>query len=908
MRRWRFGILGSLVVAGGIAGMELVAARRATAPVAGAPPVASPVTAGRPAGLAPDQAYGDLPLRFERNDGQTDARVKFVSRGDGYTLFLTPAEAVLALHEPRMRRSTGDRDVDRQVVRVTMSGANPHAAMEGEDQLAGRTNYFLGRDPSRWRTNVPSYSKVRYRDVYPGIDVVYYGSSQRRLEYDFVLAPGADPGAIALRFHGASRLTLDPHGDLIVILPDGGRLVHSAPVIYQERDGRRERVDGRSVLRDEGSVGFELAQYDRTRPVYIDPGLVYSTYLGGSGPDSGRAIAIDAAGSAYVTGITESADFPTTDGALVTTPPGGGNMFVAKLTADGTGAVYSTYLGGDQFDNFEGGFGIAVDAAGSAYVTGEVGAGGDFPTTAGAFQRTFGGGYSDVFVTKLAPDGSALVYSTFLGGGDTDEAFGIAVDAAGAAYVTGDTKSTNYVCNGIKLPQPCCTGFRAGTCSFPTTAGAVQRSNNAAATAGMNAFVAKIAPDGSGLAYATYLGGTGNDTGTAIAVDTTGHAYVTGNSKSADFPTTPGAFRTTKPSQFSIWTTPFVTKLAADGSALAYSTFLGGSQPDLAAGIAVDAAGSAYVTGTTESNDFPTTPGAFETVNHSPNFINLFVAKLGPTGSGLAYSTYIGGTTGTEQGFAIAVDATGHAYVAGRTNSGDFPTTADAFQTSLSSASGNAVLTKLRADGSGLVYSTYFGGTSASDGDFGFGIAVDGSANAYVTGVTDAIGFPITTGAFQTTGGGGGTTDAFVTKFETPTPVEIPTSTTLSSTTLGATTTLPGGATTSTTIAGPTTTTTLPCDSARCTLARLPSIPACAGQAIPANVTKKLTQAANFIDQAASRPAKQARKLLKRAKTALKQAATKAAHSAKGKHPKLAAPCANALSGVVGRVISGLGV
>jgi hypothetical protein len=340
---------------------------------------------------------------------------------------------------------------------------------------------------------------------------------------------------------------------------------------------------------------------------------------------------------------------------------------------------------------------------------------------------------------------------------------------------------------------------------------------------------------------------------------------------------------------------------------LAYSTFLGGSQPDVVAGIAVDAAGSAYVTGMTGSNDFPTTPGAFETVNHSPDFINMFVAKLAPTGSGLAYSTYVGGTTGTEQGFAIAVDATGHAYVTGRTNAGDFPTTADAFQTSLSSANGNALLTKLRADGSGLVYSTYFGGTSPSDSDFGFGIAVDGDGNAYVTGVTDAIGFPITNGAFQPTGGGGGTTDAFVTKFETP--IEIPTSTTLSSTTLGATTTLPGGGTTSTTIAGrPTTTTTLPCDSARCTLARLPSIPACAGQAIPANVTKKLTQAASFIDQAASRPAKQARKLLKRAKTALKQAATKAAHAAKGKHPKLASPCANALSGAVGGVIVGLGV
>jgi beta-propeller repeat-containing protein len=896
MCRVRHRILAILIVGG----FGLVVAGRIVARVVG---VASSATDARTTGAEANDPFGRLPLGFERNDGQTDPRVAFVSRGGGYTLFLTATEAVMEFHAPSTRPSPDGGHVGTQVLRVVMRGANPHAPIEGEGELPGRANYFAGREPSRWRTNVPTYSAVRYRDVYPGIDLVYYGTSQRQLEYDFVLAPGADPDRIALDFDGASSLALDRDGNLTVGLADGSRLVQRAPVVYQERDGRREPAEGRCVLRDGGTVGFELAQYDRARPVYIDPGLIYSTYLGGSGPDSGQAIAIDADGSAYVTGITDSADFPTTAGAVVTKAPGGGNMFVTKLTPDGTGAVYSTYLGGDALDNFESGRGIAVDGAGSAYVTGEVGAGGDFPTTAGAFQRTFGGGYSDVYVTKLTPDGSALAYSTFLGGGDTDESFAIAVDPSGAAYVTGDTVSTNVVCKGIALPIPCCTGFHAGTCNFPTTAGAFQTTNNAGPGGGKNAFVAKLIPSGSALAYSTYLGGTGTDKGTAIAVDATGHAYVTGNSASADFPTTPGAFRTTKPSEQSIWTTPFVTKLTADGTGLAYSTFLGGSQPDLAAGIAVDGGGSAYVTGTTSSIDFPTTPGAFQTKNRSMEYYNLFVSKLAPSGSGLAYSTYVGGTDGTEQGFAIAVDATGHAYVTGRTNSGDFPTTADAYQGSLSAAGGNAVLAKLRADGSGLVYSTYFGGTSAADGDFGFGIAVDGAGNAYVTGVTDAIGFPITAGAFQTTGHG--STEVFATKFSTPT--EGPTTTTTTLTPVS-TTTLPGGATTTTIAGATTTTTTLACRTPRCTLARLPSTPACAGQTLPATVTKKLDQAASLIDQAASSPAKQARRLLKHAKTALKQAAAKATRAAKGKHPKLSPACAHAVTGVVGGVLGGLGL
>jgi hypothetical protein len=853
------------------------------------------VRTARRAGTIADP-LADQPLRFERNDGQTDARVKYVSRGRGYTLFLTPAEAVLALRKPTGRRGTKG-DVGVETLHVSLLGANPDPRIVAEGELAARAHYLIGNDPTRWRTNVPTYARIRYRDVYPGIDLVYYGTHERQLEYDFVLAPGADPHAIALIFDGARRLALDAAGNLVVTLADGGTVVHKAPVVYQERDGRRERVDGRCVLRESDRVGFELAAYDRTRPVFIDPGLVYATYLGGSADDQAFANAVDASGAAYVTGVTGSVDFPTTAGAVVTTAPGGGNMFVTKVAADGSGVVYSTYLGGDAFDNFEQGRGIAVDAAGSAYVTGDCGQGGNFPTTTGAFQRTFGGGYEDAFVTKLSPDGSALVYSTLLGGGDADEAHAIAVDATGAAYVTGHTSSNTLVCTGIALPIPCCTGFHAGTCNYPTTAGAF-RSTNAAATVGTNVFVTKLKPDGSGLVYSTYLGGSHGEKAVGIAVDATGHAYVAGNSTSADFPTTPGAFLTTKPSDFSIWDTPFVAKLEADGSGLMYSTFIGGSQPDDAAGIAVDADGDAHVTGTTTSNDFPTTPGAFRTTNHNEDVIDVFVTKLNAAGTGLLYSTYLGGTVGQETGFGIAIGDAGHAYVTGITNSGDFPVTADAYQSGLRSAGWNAFVTKLRVDGGGLVYSTYLGGNGA--GDFGYAIAVDAAGDAYVAGRSSG-GFPITAGAFDATEAG--STDGFVAKLSVPSGVDPTTSTTsttgFSTTSLAATTTLAGASTT---------TSTLPCTTARCMLSALPQSPACAGQTIPPTVTAKLTKAESLIDQAASSSAKQAKKLLKRAKKSLKQAATKATRATKGRHPQLSPACANALRSGLASVVAGLGV
>ncbi len=755
--------------------------------------------------------YAKQPLSFERNDGQTDARVKFVSRGDGYTLFLTSAEAVLALRLSGEVHGTSEnappRKVEGEMLRIGLIGANPAARIEPEDRLASKSNYFVGKDFRNWHANIPNYARVKYRDVYSGVDLVYYGASQRQLEYDFVVAPGADPSVIGLRFDGAKAIALNRDGDLILRLADGGEVVHHAPLIYQERDGGRETVDGKSVLKGHDTIGFELAAYDHTRPLYIDPGLSYSTYLGGSGGDMGEAIAVDSMGFAYLTGITGSADFPTTMGAYKTTPPGGGNMFVTKVKADGSGLVYSTYLGGDSHDNFEDGYGIAVDSSGDAFITGDAGNNGDFPTTPGAFQPSPSGGYSDGFVTKLSPDGSSLIYSTYLGGtyhpaAGTTDAYAIAVDSMGYAYVTGKTTSG----------------------SFPTTTGAFQTANNCVSCT--NAYVTKMNLDGTNVVYSTYLGGSGSsyggDSAAGIAVDSTGNAYVSGTANSTDFPKTSGAYRTTN----SGFSDVFVTKLKADGTGLVYSTYLGGSQPDLGQGIAIDSAGSAYVTGYTGSSDFPASTNAFQNAMRTV-YGNAFVTKLKPDGSGLDYSTFLGGygdtadtvidSFGTDHAYGIAVDSFGYAYVTGETWSSNFycagsknpiscctgggtgtcnfPITGDAFQ-STDNASNfenpgpNAFVTKMNLDGSGLVYSTYLGGSAAYNGDRGFAIALDSAGEAYVTGSSYSTDFPITPASAQTAAAGSG--DAFVTKLivptgPTPTPTSSPSSTPTGSVTVTAT-------------------------------------------------------------------------------------------------------------------------
>ncbi len=725
-------------------------------------------------GAAPILAnYGRLPLSFESNQGQADPQVKFLSRGLGYELFLTGDEAVLALSGPQTeshrdatvhaaiasshfsKRRLPQRAVS--VLRVKLAGSNPNPRIEGADPLPGKANYFIGKDPNKWVTGISTFSRVRYHEVYPGIDLVYHGSGQGRLEYDFVVAPGADPERIRLGFTGADRVSVGHGGDLRVRV-GGAELVENTPLVYQQVGGSQHQLRGSWVMRGRSRVGFAVARYDRTVPLVIDPVLSYSTYLGGNSADGGTGIAVDVSGNAYVTGATSSANFPTRAGAFQPAPAGGAiyNAFVTKLNPTGSASIYSAYLGGDS-----GGSSIAVDASVNAYVTG-VTSDTNFPTTAGAFQTALTG-FEDAFITKLNPSGSALVYSTYLGGGG-EYGGGIAIDAGGNAYVTGSTDSTN----------------------FPITAGAFQATNGGL----FNAFIAKLNSPGSALVYSTYLGGsTGTFAGvipgggSTIAVDAGGNAYVTGATFDTNFPTTVGAFQTTPAGAF-------VTKLNPSGSALAYSTYLGGGG-DQGYSIAVDASGDAYVTGFTGSADFPTTAGAFQASLAGPQ--NAFVTKLNPSGSALIYSTYLGGSgifcpgsegleAGGDLGVGIAVDASGNAYVTGGTPSTNFPTTPDAFQTALAGGGcgfGDAFVTKLNPSGSALVYSTYLG----SDGG-GSGIAVDASGNAYVTGDTSSTDFPATVGAFQTAFGGG-TLDAFVAKIDfsattgpplvpTPTPTPIP--------------------------------------------------------------------------------------------------------------------------------------
>jgi len=718
---------------------------------AGATPTLNAIPARLDPAVQPrvDQAYGKLPLTFEANRGQTDSQVKFLARSGRSTLFLTSSEALLVLTkaEARAKREkvplpkpdlTPPEKVTRTVVRMKLVGANPEPRVEGRQELPGKVNYFIGNDPAKWRTNVPTYAKVQYTNVYPGVDLIYYGN-QRQLEYDFVVRPGADPKAIALGFQGADRLEVDGQGDL-VLHTAAGSIRQRKPVIYQEIDGARREIAGGYIIEAARQVSFRVAAYDASRPLIIDPALSYSTYLGGTSLDYAQGIAVDSAGNAYVAGFTASMDLPTTTGAFQPTlgasnNGGSFNAFVAKLNSTGSGLIYSTYLGGTGNYPGDRGYAIALDTSGNSYVTGSV-TSTDFPTTPGAFQPTNSLGsvnHPKAFVTKLNSTGSALVYSTYLGGAASDSGVGIAVDTAGHAYVTGFTESAD----------------------FPTTPGAFQPT-----LAGVNgdAFVTKLNVLGTGLVYSTYLGGTASNAGVGIAIDTTGNAYVTGNTQSTNFPTTIGAFQPTLAGSMNA----FVTKLNALGTGLVYSTYLGGSAGDSGVGIAVDTASSAYVTGSTHSSDFPTTAGAFEaTFVGAFGAEDAFVTKLNSTGSALVYSTYLGGT-GQDHGQSIAVDSSGNAYVTGVTESTNFPTTPGAFQTTIGGSLQDAFVTKLNPLGTGLVYSSYLGGSGANDS--GNGIAVDtlASPNAYVAGSTDSADFPVTPGAFQTALQTGA--DAFVAK------------------------------------------------------------------------------------------------------------------------------------------------
>ncbi|MEO8285000.1 MAG: SBBP repeat-containing protein [Chloroflexota bacterium] len=698
--------------------------------------------------------FSKLPLSFEANHGQTDPSVRYMAHASGGTMYFTRSEVVLALHSAQPtsgRQASGakgfagltsvasiafsDKEADAKqmtsVVRLQFIGANPNTVMSSGEAMPGKVNYFIGNDPSRWHSDVPTYASAHYEQLYAGIGLTYDGTGGQ-LKGTYTVSPGSDPSQIRWRYSGAESVSVDGAGNLQIAVPAADKdaspvmLTEQVPVAWQEIGGTRTAVTARYLVASDQSTGFALGSYDHNLPITIDPTLAYSTYLGGSNFDYGSGIAVDTAGNAYVTGATFSSNFPL-QGPYQPSYRGPRDAFVTKFNPGGTTLLYSTYLGGTGQGDGDGSYGIAVDTVGNAYVTGYT-TSNDFPLQ-NPFQPAYGGGNSDVFVTKLNATGSALIYSTYLGGNVAQEwGMGIAVDTSGNAYVAGFTGSTNF-----PLQNPFQPAFGGVT----------------------DAFVTKFSPAGSSLIYSTYLGGSGNDAGWGgIAVDISGNAYVTGYTESTDFPLQ-------NPFQplFRGVGDAFVTKFSPGGTTLLYSTYLGGSDlgiTDVPYDIAVDISGSAYVTGYTGSTDFPL-QNPFQPTYGGGDY-DAFVTKFSPGGSTLLYSTYLGGSGSFDRGEAITVDEAGSAYLTGETNSTNFPLQIP-FQQSLGGQS-DAFVTKFSPTGSTLLYSTYLGGIYF---DYGDAIAVDTSGSAYLTGYTNSTNFPLQN-PFQPAIGGGGWSDAFVTK------------------------------------------------------------------------------------------------------------------------------------------------
>ncbi len=652
----------------------------------------------RLAAAPPASVIGRLPLHFVPNRGQADPGVRFLANSPGLPLAFR------------------DRGVDVAGVRLRFEGRRVHSHAAERMPLRGQVNYLLGNDPRKWVTGVPTYAELVYRDLYPGIDVVYSGRGPS-VESTFVINPGARPKDVRVKCEGAASVSVDSAGNL-VLEARTGRITQSKPRAFQVVQGT-EREVAACFRTDHLSYGFDVTGwYDPALPLYIDPILAFSSYLGGSGEDAAHAVAADSSGQVYVTGYTDSSDFPT-QSALQPYTKGGGDAFVTKISSDGKTLMYSTYLGGSLYDVASA---IAVDSAGAAYVTGQTFST-DFPLAASF--RNFNSGMGDAFVTKLSATGT-LVYSTYLGGMGSDVATGIAVDASGYAYVTGQTYSVNF---------PLALSYQS---LLKGTA---------------DAFVTKFNQAGNSLVYSTYLGGYGIDGANAIAVDSSGQAHITGVTGSVDFPR-----QNPLQSRLLGINDAFVTKLSAQGYTLIYSTYLGGSQDEAGDAIAVDSSGAA-VTGFTSSQDFPTS-SAYQ--SSMKGVTDAFLTLLTPEGAPGAFSTYLGGS-GQDEGTGVGRNANGDCFVAGLTYSTDFPVV-NPLQYSLS-GDVDAFVTQFSSGGAVVPFSTYFGG---QDSDEALGMALDSSGRIYVAGLTNSSDFP--TRDAQQQFAGGGTSDGFYMRLD---PTEI---------------------------------------------------------------------------------------------------------------------------------------
>ena len=714
------------------------------------------------------KAFDKTPLGFEENRGQSDPSVKFLTRGPGYAVYLNSSEAVFvhrfrhSLPEFNLAASSAENLLGfsrgKSAVHLQWVNANPRARARALDPQQGTTNYFIGNDPKKWRRKVPLYSRVQFEDLYPGINLVYHGD-QKRVEFDYLVAPSADPSAIQLGIGAPSIVGITKEGQLSIIA-DGDEVVLLPPVAYQELDGRRQLVPARYVLVDNHRVAFELGAYDHSRPLIIDPVLDFAASFGtGSNSTILNSVTVDPSGNAYVAGETCDTNYPVTAGAF---KQSGGSVvaldcydiIVSKFDPTGSTLLYSTYIGGQSELSATGR--IVVDAAGEVYLAGVTTAS-DFPTTANAFQKQFKGGTCDYgpflkqkpcadgLLLKLSADGSSLLFATLIGGERADLATSLVVDPTTQdVYLTGATNSTTFPTAGTPVQAT----YGGGSCVTDDTAPC------------FDAFISKFSSDGSTLLASTYFGGNDNDYGSDIALDTAGNVYVTGNSTSTNFTTTAGAFQTAHAG-----TTPqpdaFVVKLNPALSTLQYSTLIGGNAYDLAFALRVDSTGAAYITGSTASSNFPTTSGAFQTAYAGPANANcpdsidtslldqpscgdVFVTKLNPAGSALVFSTLLGGSQ-SDIAFNIALDSAKNVWVFGETGSTDFPVTPDAYYQPVI---GSLFLAELSPDGKNELFSTALGA-----GGLSLGLAIDSTDDVFVAG--QASTFSVTPGTYSTNNGGG---------------------------------------------------------------------------------------------------------------------------------------------------------